>query len=112
MKTKNAKKPLFFSLIYSACIIFVMFVIHISGVFELMEDKFLDLRFRYFNQKLEVNKDLVFIDVDEYSLGVMSSLYGGWPWPRASVFGNMVEYMMEGEPAAVLFDVLFTELSF
>lgn len=111
MKTKNAKKPLFFSLIYSACIIFVMFVIHISGVFELMEDKFLDLRFRYFNQKLEVNKDLVFIDVDEYSLGVMSSLYGGWPWPRASVFGNMVEYMMEGEPAAVLFDVLFTELS-
>lgn len=79
-----------------------MFLAHFSGVFEQMEDKFLDFRFRYFNQHLEVDKDLVFIDVDEYSLGVMSSLYGGWPWPRASVFGQMVDYMMGGNPSAVL----------
>jgi adenylate cyclase len=110
-KAKNNKRPLFFSLIYSGCIIVVMFLAHFSGVFEQMEDKFLDFRFRYFNQHLEVDKDLVFIDVDEYSLGVMSSLYGGWPWPRASVFGQIVDYMMEGNPSAVLFDVLFTELS-
>lgn len=76
-KAKNNKRPLFFSLIYSGCIIVVMFLAHFSGVFEQMEDKFLDFRFRYFNQHLEVDKDLVFIDVDEYSLGVMSSLYGG-----------------------------------
>lgn len=110
-KFKNSKKPLFITLSYSAFIILLMFLANFSGVFELLENKFLDFRFRYFNQHLEVDDDLVFIDVDEYSLGVMSSLYGGWPWPRSTVFGAMVEYMMEGEPAAVLFDVLFTELS-
>lgn len=76
-RLKTIKDLCFFSLIYSGCIIVVMFLAHFSGVFEQMEDKFLDFRFRYFNQHLEVDKDLVFIDVDEYSLGVMSSLYGG-----------------------------------
>ena len=110
-KARRSKKPLFFTLIYSLCIVIMMFLLQFFGVFELMENKFLDFRFKYFNQHLEVDESLVFIDVDEYSLGVMSSLYGGWPWPRGSVFGSMIEYMMEGEPTAIMFDVLFTELS-
>lgn len=110
-KSKDSRKPLLITLSYSVFIILLMFLADFSGVFESFENKFLDFRFKYFNQHLEVDDDLVFIDVDEYSLGIMSSLYGGWPWPRATVFGDMVEYMMEGEPSAVLFDVLFTELS-
>ena len=110
-KSRKSKKPLLFTLIYSLCIVIMMFLVQFFGVFELMENKFLDFRFKYLNQHLEVDESLVFIDVDEYSLGVMSSLYGGWPWPRGSVFGSMIEYMMEGEPTAIMFDVLFTELS-
>tara|TARA_R100000306_G_scaffold62532_1_gene72179 strand:- start:17276 stop:18919 length:1644 start_codon:yes stop_codon:yes gene_type:complete len=52
--------------------------------------------------------DIVIVDIDERSLAAMGEEYGRWPWPRA-VLAEFVEGLQAQAPAAVVFDILFSE---
>lgn len=111
MKQKFRLKERIFFISCPLFVIVFILLAYTTNIFDSIESKVLDFRFRYLNQHLPASQEIVFVDVDEYSLNALSPYFGGWPWPRNSAFGEMLHYMMEGEPAAVIFDILFTELS-
>ncbi len=49
-------------------------------------------------------REIVLVGIDDYSLEHI----GGWPWDRA-VHGDMIQLLAASKPAAVAFDILFTE---
>jgi adenylate cyclase len=53
--------------------------------------------------------DILLVDIDEASLAAMAPEYGRWPWPR-SVMAELIEGVSRSEPAAVVFDVVFSDL--
>lgn len=46
--------------------------------------------------------------IEEASLETLNPIVGRWPWPRA-IYSDLLDFLSMGEPAAVLFDILFTE---
>ena len=91
---------------------FITFAGIFFNLFEPLELKLLDLRFRFMNPEKSVTDDIVFIDIDEESLQTLSPEIGGWPWPRGGILAqNIVEYVMQGDPAVFLFDILFVDYS-
>src|SRR5512135_3179280 len=59
-------------------------------------------------QNLQPDPDIVIVDIDDSSLARMEGVAGSWPWPR-SVHGEMVEGIAREHPAAIVFDILFSE---
>lgn len=52
--------------------------------------------------------DIVIVDINEASLAAMAQDYGRWPWPR-QVLGEFLEQIEKQKPAAVVFDILFSD---
>jgi adenylate cyclase len=52
--------------------------------------------------------DIVIVDIDEKSITAMQDVAGSWPWPRA-VHGELLEGIAKQKPAAIVFDLLFSE---
>lgn len=52
--------------------------------------------------------DIVIVDIDERSLGLLAESVGRWPWPRA-IHGELLEGIEKQNPRAVVFDVLFSD---
>lgn len=54
--------------------------------------------------------DIVLIDIDQSSLDdpEMLELAGNWPWPRA-IHGELLNYLAQQQPRAILFDLIFSE---
>lgn len=57
---------------------------------------------------LKPDPDIVIVDIDEASIAAMQDVAGSWPWPRA-VHGELLEGIARQQPAAVVFDILFSE---
>jgi adenylate cyclase len=53
--------------------------------------------------------DILLVDIDEASLAAMAGEYGRWPWPR-SVMAELIEGASRARPAAIVFDVVFSDL--
>ncbi len=53
--------------------------------------------------------DIVLVDIDEASLAAMAPEYGRWPWPRA-VMAELIEGLARYKPAAIVFDITFSDL--
>lgn len=53
--------------------------------------------------------DIVLIDIDEASLAAMAPEFGRWPWPR-SVIGELTEGIARQGPAAIVYDITFSDL--
>lgn len=53
--------------------------------------------------------DILLIDIDEASLAAMAPEYGRWPWSRA-VMAELIEGLAAARPAAIVFDVVFSDL--
>ncbi|MBI1862325.1 MAG: adenylate/guanylate cyclase domain-containing protein [Deltaproteobacteria bacterium] len=68
----------------------------------------LDWRYRNANRNTQAPSEVVVVDIDESSLKVMAPHFGRWPWPR-HVYKELLSFLGQGEPRAVVFDVLFTE---
>lgn len=51
---------------------------------------------------------LLLIDIDDRSLQALSGEAGKWPWPR-SLHAELLDYLLARKPAAVAFDILFSE---
>lgn len=69
-----------------------------AGVDQLVYDRFLSLRAQ------PLRADIVMVEIDNASIAQL----GRWPWPR-SVHAKLLEQIAKAGPAAVVFDVLFTE---
>jgi adenylate cyclase len=72
------------------------------------ENRLSDFFVRLQAQKLQPDPDIVIVDIDDSSLARMESEAGSWPWPR-SVHGEMVQGIASQHPAAIVFDILFSE---
>jgi CHASE2 domain-containing sensor protein/signal transduction histidine kinase len=69
-----------------------------AGIDHLVYDRFLVLRSQ------PVLPDIVVVEIDNASIARL----GHWPWPR-SVHASLLEQLAKAKPAAVIYDVLFTE---
>ncbi|MFM0396918.1 CHASE2 domain-containing protein [Paraburkholderia phytofirmans] len=69
-----------------------------ASVDHLVYDRFLSLRAQ------PLLRDLVVVEIDNASIAQL----GRWPWPR-SVHAKLLEQIAGAKPAAVIYDVLFTE---
>ncbi|MFM0202189.1 CHASE2 domain-containing protein [Paraburkholderia fungorum] len=69
-----------------------------AGVDHLVYDRFLSLRAQ------PLLHDIVVLEIDNASVAQL----GRWPWPR-SVHAKLLEQIAKAKPAAVIYDVLFTE---
>ena len=54
------------------------------------------------------DRDIVIIDIDDASLSALSDRYGRWPWPR-DLMAKVTTGLMQAEPKAVVFDIVFSE---
>ncbi|WGS53411.1 CHASE2 and HATPase_c domain-containing protein [Paraburkholderia sp. D15] len=69
-----------------------------ASVDQLVYDRFLSVHAQ------PLLRDIVVVEIDNASIARL----GRWPWPR-SVHARLLERLAEAKPAAVIFDVLFTE---
>jgi CHASE2 domain-containing sensor protein/signal transduction histidine kinase len=69
-----------------------------AGIDQLVYDRFLNQR------QQPLLSDIVVLEIDNASIAQI----GRWPWPR-SVHARLLEQIATAQPAAVVFDVLFTE---
>ncbi|PKM44639.1 MAG: adenylate/guanylate cyclase domain-containing protein [Gammaproteobacteria bacterium HGW-Gammaproteobacteria-1] len=79
-----------------------------AGILATLESRYGDLLLRLNAQQQEPDPDIVIVDIDEHSLDRMAPLAGRYPWPRA-VFAELLEGIERQQPAAVAFDILFTD---
>lgn len=86
----------------------VLFFWKKASISEKLETLSIDYRYVNFNKGARFDDQIVFLDIDEYSLKFLEPVFGRWPWPR-SAHKDLIEFLMLGEPKAILFDILFTE---
>ena len=79
----------------------------LHGFFSL-ENHLADIFVRVQAQRLQPDPHIVIVDIDDASLARMQDVAGKWPWPRA-VHGELVRGIAKQRPAAIVFDILFTE---
>ena len=94
-----------FAAVFSALIVIDFSYTHLIGV---MERKTYDLMMRNRYRAPAPDRDIVIIDIDEKSLAAMAKDYGRWPWPR-QVLAELVQGIEEQRPAAIVFDILFSD---
>ena len=67
-----------------------------------------DVFVRQVASTLKTDSNIVIVDIDETSLAAMQDVAGSWPWPRA-VHGELLQGIARQQPAAIVFDILFSE---
>lgn len=73
-----------------------------------LEDRLNDKLIRIQSKNLQPDPDVVIIDIDEPSMNDMSTIAGRWPWLR-EIHADLVEGLLEFEPKAIVFDIMFPE---
>ena len=53
-------------------------------------------------------KDIVLIEIDEYSLRNLQPYAGRWPWPRL-IHATLLDYLQRANPKVIVYDVNFAE---
>lgn len=88
-----------------------LFAIADAFVFEKvvdMRERAYDVVIRSRFMKPKPDPQIVIVDINEASLSAMAKDYGRWPWPR-QVLGEFVEQIGAQKPAAIVFDILFSD---
>lgn len=104
-----------------ACAFIFERIISATSLFERLELKTYDFRSKIsidhglFNKRFKhADKNIVIVTVDDYSrkeIAKNSQLeLGSFPW-RRDVWAGVVDFIEEGEPKAILFDIPFNELN-
>ena len=73
-----------------------------------LENRLSDAFVRMQAASLQPDPDIVIVDIDDTSLAQMENEAGRWPWPRA-IHGELVQGIAAQQPAAIVFDILFSE---
>jgi adenylate cyclase len=107
LQLKN--KPLLALLISASCSL-VVILIFFTGLFEGLELKTLDFRFRHFSHPERANKNVVLVTIDEKSIDYYKQNGSPWPWSR-DFYAQLVRYLKRGGAKVVAFDILFSDAS-
>ena len=85
-------------------------VIELTALHGLMplENRLSDFFVRQQARSLQPDSEIVIVDIDDPSLARMQEVAGNWPWPR-SVHGELIRGIAKQHPAAIVFDILFSE---
>jgi adenylate cyclase len=97
------KKKKLISLLISAAVAFVVLVLWWGGMFDGLENKSLDFRFKL-RGAVAPSPDIAIVVADEDSMKHL----GRWPWPR-SVHAGLVKRLAKAGAKCIVFDVLFLE---
>mgnify|MGYP006278490831 CR=1 FL=1 len=106
------RRTLRFAVIWATISVLLVCAAYFTGLLTPVEHRLFDLRARLFNHGLPVSDDVIFVEFDAESLDALAPMVGGWPWPRGTVVAAlMVDYIMAGNPAVLLFDELYATYS-
>ena len=78
------------------------------GLFQTLELKTLDYRFRLHAGTSTASPNIVVIEIDDYSIKFLEPAVGRWPWPR-NVYAVLVDFMRQSGARLVIFDLMLTE---
>ena len=78
------------------------------NAFSTPDNRLSDVFVRSVASSLQPDPDIVIVDIDEASIAAMQDVAGSWPWPRA-VHGELLQGIARQQPAAIVFDILFSE---
>ncbi|MDP2248112.1 MAG: CHASE2 domain-containing protein, partial [Nitrosomonadales bacterium] len=73
-----------------------------------LSDALIAVHTRVLEPGYEPDPDIVIVDIDERSLGLLAESVGRWPWPRA-MHAELLQGIEQQNPRAVVFDVLFSD---
>jgi adenylate cyclase len=83
-------------------------LLHSLSLFQILELRTLDYRFRLLGEQASASPDIVLVEVDELSIKTLEPEEGRWPW-RRDTHALLVDYLKSGGARLVVFDILFTE---
>lgn len=110
MKIKNIKiwkRAVISALI---CALLTLFI-YLTGLFTAFENKTYDQRMLFSSRFIPPNDNIVLITVDQQSIDWAGETYGySWPWPREA-YAHVIDFLSQGNPSSIMFDILFTEPS-
>lgn len=110
MKIKNIKiwkRAVISALI---CALLTLFI-YLTGLFTAFENKTYDQRMFFSSRFISPNDNIVLITVDQQSIDWAAETYGySWPWPREA-YAHVIDFLSQGNPSSIMFDILFTEPS-
>ncbi len=102
------RRPTLLTVLFFAFILFVGLEWELGHWLRPFDHAMLDAFARHRAAQLQPDPDIVIVDIDEKSLVQMGELAGNWPWPR-SVHGEMVAGLLAQNPAAIVFDLQFSD---
>ena len=80
-----------------------------TPLFVTFESKVYDLRMaRAATTSGQPRQDIALVEINEASLRELEPLLGRWPWPRVT-HGNLIDFIAQGRPKIIAYDVLLTE---
>ncbi|MDX1960121.1 MAG: adenylate/guanylate cyclase domain-containing protein [Leptospiraceae bacterium] len=106
---KNKSKLIWFAAICLVPILLTV-IVDIGGGLNRIEGFFIDTRFKIANPNNKFTDKLIIVDVDEHSLDTYANeeAFGRWPWSRKA-YKPILEYILQGAPRMLLFDIMFFE---
>ena len=78
-----------------------------TGALDWLENRTSDWRVRASLAPAAASKEIVVIDIDNFSFRELTEKLGRWPWTRR-VWTELVRYLTPGHPKLILFDALFS----
>ncbi len=67
-----------------------------------------DWRMRLAENPAAVNKDIVFVEINDLSIRKLQPVFGRWPWPRLGV-SFAIDFIKRGGAKAVAVDLILSE---
>ncbi|MDD3012096.1 MAG: diguanylate cyclase [Candidatus Gastranaerophilales bacterium] len=78
----------------------------INKLFEDLELKTLDFRYRMAGTVIKPNPDILIISIDDNSLEILENQYGRYPWSR-DIYAKVINYLESGKADSIIFDLMF-----
>lgn len=95
----------------SFCACFFVILVNLTGIFGYLENKTYDYIMRMTSGFTKPSEDIILVILDQGSIEWGTDKNGwGWPWPR-SAYGELVEFLDEGNAATCTFDIIFSDPS-
>ena len=88
---------------FIGAVITLLLSLGFSDLFQAWELKTLDARFQM-RGSIETNPNIIMVDADDAS----AQQFGRWPWPR-SLHTQMINFLSNEYPGAIVYDILFSQ---
>ncbi len=86
----------------------IVLALHSAGFVETAELKLYDWRMRLATDPESVNRDIVFVEIDDSTIRDMEPIFGHWPWPR-NALAYVIDYLHRAPARVVAVDIALPE---